>query len=398
MGAATARDRSVRPVDPMNGETRPIRVLQVVAPAPVGGLERVVELLTVGLHRRGHVVTLVPVFSDDDSSGGFVDRIRDAGVPIEEIRTRARAYLRERRAFRRICAENRPDLVHTHGYRPDVVDSGAARKLGISTLTTVHGYTGNDLKNRFYETLQKGVLRRFDAVVAVSEVLEEELRERPLGPGRVRCIPNAYAPRRNLFPAEEARRRLGARRDRFNAGWVGRISHEKGPDVLVEALEHLSDLPLTVHFLGDGRAASPLRERTRRGVPGTTRVRWHGTVPEAARLFPAFDVFVLSSRSEGTPMVLFEAMDSGVPVVATRVGGVPRVVTPETGSLVPPDDPEELAAALRAVHDDPGSARDRAVAARARLASRFGVDRWLARHEALYRELADGGRDVSGSP
>src|SRR5207244_2094763 len=92
---------------------------------------------------------------------------------------------------------------------------------------------------------------------------------------------------------------------------------------------------------------------------------WHGTLHDAARLFPAFDVFVLSSRTEGTPIVLFEAMASEVPVVATRVGGVPDILSAAEAALVPPNDPVALAAELRAVYRDPepaGSAALRGVA------------------------------------
>jgi glycosyltransferase involved in cell wall biosynthesis len=117
------------------------------------------------------------------------------------------------------------------------------------------------------------------------------------------------------------------------------------------------------------------------------RVLWHGPIPDAGRLFAAFDVFVLSSRTEGTPLVLFEAMAVGVPIVATCVGGVPDVVSPAEAALVRPDDPTALAAEIRSVYRNPAAAQRRARAARARLARAFSVPRWLDRYEAIYRRV-----------
>jgi glycosyltransferase involved in cell wall biosynthesis len=136
--------------------------------------------------------------------------------------------------------------------------------------------------------------------------------------------------------------------------------------------------------MGNGREQRSLAARARRlGVERL--VRWHGTVPDAGRHFAAFDVFVLSSRTEGTPIVLFEAMAAGVPIVATRVGGVPDVVSTTEAALVAPDDPFALAVAIRAAYCDPAAGRERAERARARLHRDFTTPPWLERYVAIYR-------------
>src|SRR5439155_1364987 len=108
-----------------------------------------------------------------------------------------------------------------------------------------------------------------------------------------------------------------------------------------------------------------------------------GVVPDAAPLFAAFDLFVLSSRTEGSPMVVFEAMAAGVPVIATDVGGVPEMLTPEEAVFVPPDHPAALAAAIRAAYRAPAAARARAARARERLCRDFGTERWCERYDGI---------------
>jgi glycosyltransferase involved in cell wall biosynthesis len=116
------------------------------------------------------------------------------------------------------------------------------------------------------------------------------------------------------------------------------------------------------------------------------RITWHGTVASAGRLMQAFDCFVLSSRTEGTPIVLLEAMAARVPVVATRVGGVPDVVTENEALLVPREDPEAIGHAIRRIITDPASAAQRAEAALHRLAD-FQPEPWLEKYESVYAAI-----------
>lgn len=361
-------------------------ILHVVAPGEFGGLEQVVQALASGQQRGGHRVHVAALLDSQRWDHPFVISLRRAGVPVTGFPLASRAYLRERAEVRAVCRRLRPDIVHTHGYRPDVVDAPIARRLRIPTVTTVHGFTGGGWKNRFYERLQLRAFRRFDAVVAVSRPQARQLAEVGLRSDQLHVVPNAWTPGGDFLGRKEARRVLGVSDVGFRIGWVGRLTREKGADVLVDALVHLGDLPVAASILGDGRERRDLRARAR-ALDVDTRIAWHGTLPEAARVFRAFDVFVLSSRSEGTPIALFEAMAAGVPVVAASVGGVPDVVTPAEALLVPPVNAGALAEAVRRVYQDPEAARLRVEAARQRLVQHFALSPWLARYEAIYRGL-----------
>jgi glycosyltransferase involved in cell wall biosynthesis len=365
-------------------ETR-LSILHVLAPGEAGGLESVVLSLAAGLAARGHDVGVVSVIEQESPEPSLHSLLSARGVNVRSIALPARAYGRERAAYREVFTTLRPDVVHTHGYRPDVLAGPVAGRLGIPRISTVHGFTGGDWKNHVYEFLQVRAFRHFDRIVAVSAPLERKLRSSGLRPGQVTLLPNAFAEPTNLVSRAESRARLGIGTDEVSIGWVGRLSPEKGLDVLLEALVQVPGATLSV--LGTGKQYDALvRQAERLGIKG--RIRWHGLIPDAARLYQAFDLFVLSSRTEGTPIALFEALAAGIPVVATAVGGVPDVVTEREALLVPSESPDALARAIASVLDQPDAARERATAARQRLQIRFALQPWLDRHETMYREVS----------
>jgi glycosyltransferase involved in cell wall biosynthesis len=145
-----------------------------------------------------------------------------------------------------------------------------------------------------------------------------------------------------------------------------------------------SDQRWRLSIVGDG----PERDRLQllaRDLGVESRVTWHGLVPNAGRLFAAFDAFVLSSRTEGTPISLLEAMHAEVPIVATRVGGVPDVVASEHAVLVASERPAEIARALHAIDQEPSAARQRSSRAKQRLITEFSAASWLETVEATYK-------------
>ena len=374
------------------GSAGPLSILHTIAPATVGGLERVVRELAVGHAGLGHDVHVAA--SVTDAAHPYLRVLRDAGVSVYPIVAAARGYLAERRKFRVLCETIRPDVVHSHGYRSDVLNSDIARKCGIPVMSTVHGFIGGDWKARMYERVQMRWLKGLDAVVAVSAPLATRLQARGVPRDRLSIIRNALEAPATLS-REEACGALALPTTGFNVGWVGRLSPEKGIDVFLDAVERLDDVPLLAVVVGDGPDRVRMEALVRAG-PLRDRVRFCGVVQEASRLLTAFDAFVLSSRTEGTPMVLLEAMAAGVPIVATRVGGVPDVVSPTEALLVPSGEPGAIADAVRAIRSDKRSALKRAEAARSRLEAVFSVPAWLNDYENVYRRLvasAHQGRD-----
>ena len=361
----------------------PLSILHVLAPADAGGLETVVQSLATGHSAMGHTVEIAAVL--DTPSSPFVQEARDAGLTVHVIDSPARSIRPERRGVRALLSQKRFDVLHSHGYRSDILDIGVARGFRVPSVTTLHGFSATDRKTRVYEWLQIRGARRASAIVAVSTNVADRLIAAGARRDSVHLIRNATIRTATQLDAQAARERLGLA-DGIHLGWIGRLSAEKGPDVMLEAMPYLTGLPVTLSFIGDGPDRPALEIRARQLGLGD-RVRFHGRVPHAAQLLNAFDVIVLSSRTEGTPIVVLEAMGARVPIVATRVGGVPDMLSASEAILVAPEDPSALAHAVRAALADMPAARERAERASSRLTTEFSTETWLERYETLYRSV-----------
>jgi glycosyltransferase involved in cell wall biosynthesis len=315
----------------------------------------------------------------------FIARLRSLGIPFTSIVVGTRSYAREYRALRALVARLKPGVIHTHGYRADIIGGAVAKANSIPTVSTVHGFTGGSKRNRFNQTLQCFALRFADAVIAVSKPLVEVLRTAGVPRERICLIPNGFGPPDKILTRAAAREKLGLADDAWVVGWVGRLSPEKGPDVMVSALAR-SHPAWRLSMIGDGRERHNLIAQAAKLGIGD-RMTLHGEVADAGAVFAAFDAFVLSSRTEGTPIALFEAMWANIPVVATAVGGIPDVVTSVHAFLVPPEQPGAIGDALNQIRRDPAGAANRAKEASYRLSQRFSLDAWVDAVDEAYRRV-----------
>jgi glycosyltransferase involved in cell wall biosynthesis len=346
-----------------------------------GGLERVVAMMSAG--QRANSVHVAAVLQPDDvNRHPFIEQLKQLGIPVTVIAVGARSYFREYRLLSALVARLQPAIVHTHGYRADLIGGVAARAHRVPIVTTVHGFTGGGRRNQLYEWLQLRALKRADAVIAVSSPLAKRLADDGVPTQKIHCIPNGFAPLVETVSRAIAREKLGIVTEALIVGWVGRLSREKGADIMLDALA-ASGPRWRLSIIGDGSEYVHLRQQAATlGI--TDRIAWHGPISNAGSLFSAFDAFVLSSRTEGTPISLFEAMSAGVPIVATRVGGVPDVVGTSDAILVSAEQPGAIAEALAELESDAAGATNRSVRARERLLSSFGRAAWLKAVDMVY--------------
>ena len=281
----------------------------------------------------------------------------------------------------------RPDMIHAHSAKAGVLARSAGFLCRVPVVYTPHAFpflmACGPRRREFYRWVERLARRGTAAVIAVSG--EEEVSALALGypPERVARIPNGVAPvdAGGIVVRDIASLRIG---------FMGRLTRQKGPDLLLDAMQEvIVHLPhVQVVFYGDGEMAAELRERAGQ-EPLSRHVRFAGPYAqsEAIRLLREVDIAVLPSRWEGCPYVLLEAFQAGVPVVAAGVGGVTDLVRHgENGLCVPPEDSEALGDALLTLLRDAALRRALAEGGRAALTA-FTLTQMVSRVEQVYREV-----------
>jgi glycosyltransferase involved in cell wall biosynthesis len=288
------------------------------------------------------------------------------------------------------------DVLCCHGYKANLLGRAAARRAGVPVVAVARGWTGENFKVRLYERLDRLTLARMDRVVCVSEGEAGKVRQAGVAAERVVVIRNAIRAERFARPAAGGRALLQGlfpTPRRLLVGAAGRLSPEKGFDVLVRAAERVCRQIPDVGFVlfGEGVLRDRLqRDITRAGLGG--RFVLAGQRDDLDALFPHLDLLVLPSHTEGLPNVALEAMAARLPVVATAVGGTPEVVEDGfTGALVPPGDAEALAWGITQVLASPRrEAMGRHGRERVLRDFTFAAQAWA--YERLFDGLTAGGR------
>lgn len=285
--------------------------------------------------------------------------------------------LRDVGAFRRMLRfirENRIDLIHAHLAYTATWAALASRITGVPSVATLHVAPPSQGVGRLRDRLMRFALRRWSsAVIAVSDALRQQY-----GDERFVVAHNGIDVDRFAGSREESRERIarefGIPRDAKIVTTVSVLREGKGVEVLLRAFEQVDDAYLLI--IGDG----PKREEWQ-GLARNDRIRWAGFRRDVDALLPGCDLFVLASFEDAFPTVLLEAMAAGLPVVASRVGGIPEITD---DVLIPPGDAGALANAMHELLADDERRRAMGAAARVRARERFSTAAWIARLEDIY--------------
>lgn len=273
------------------------------------------------------------------------------------------------------------DILHTHGYKSDIIGYFAARLAGIRLLSTPHGWSFNaGFKLRLYEQLDRAILKRFDMVVPLSEGLRESIG--PLSNDRMRVIGN-FVDLDSLVPPEPGDDRL--------VTYIGQLIERKRVQDLITALSILDDTRVRLQIIGDG----PLREElvgTAESLGLSERVDFLGFRSDRLQLLNRSGIMVLPSLMEGIPRALMEGMAMERFAIGTDIPGTRELITDQqTGILVPEKSPDKIAEAIAYVLDHPERAREMAIRGRERIESRHSAAAAAGQYRVLYQELTDRG-------
>ena len=377
-----------------------MRIVHLMASPFYGGPER--QMLGLARHLPSEVESAFVSFAEGGLAQAFLDQALWHGF---EVKTLVANTPRLFACIREVAGELRrlrADLVCCSGYKPDVVGWRAARRVGIPVVSISHGWTAATWKVRCYERLDRLILRWMDAVVCVSKAQAEKVRAAGVPEAEIVVIQNAIG--EDAFVAANAGKRAEmaqwfAQPPRWIIGAAGRFSPEKGFAVFIEAAAMVARQRPEAGFVlfGDGPLRGELeRLIAARGLNGKFGLA--GFRNDLSSFLPNLDVNVMSSYTEGLPVVLLEASAAGIPTVATAVGGIPEVLDDgQSGYLVPAGDAAALADRIIALVDNEVQRQAMGEFARARVRRDFSFAAMSRAYHELFRKLVSEAK-LAGEP
>ncbi|HKA92015.1 MAG TPA: glycosyltransferase [Haliangiales bacterium] len=365
----------------------PAHVAHVLSSFGMGGQERVALDLAASQVRAGYRVSAVSLAPPPD--GPLAAEFRAAGAEVDRVARPGPGFdpalvLRLGRWLRK----HRVDLTHTHNRMALIYGAPAAR---LARSAVVHTKHGRNRKGGTRLLAAKLAARLVDAFVAVSAETAEFARARgEVDERRLTVIPNGVELDR-FRPDPEARARvraeLGIDAGAWVVGTVGRIAGEKNQSLLLRAVAPLLGPQARLVVAGDGPLLPALSELAA-ALGIAPHVRLLGARRDVPSVLNALDAFVLSSTTEGLPLVIPEAMATGLPVVSTSVGGIPTVIDEgQTGFLVPAGDEAALRERVARLRDDPELARACGARARSAAVTRYSSERMQRDYIELYERI-----------
>jgi glycosyltransferase involved in cell wall biosynthesis len=357
-------------------------VLQLISSEGCYGAENMMLSLASALGRQGRHPVIALFEHRDSGHTVTAEQARRRGLPVELVACSGRWDTGVRSRIRIIANRYGVEVVHAHGYKADVYAYAAAGwQRRMTLVSTCHNWPDQRPLMRAYARLDRLVLRNFDGVAAVSEPVAGVLRSARIP---AETLPNGVELDR-FTSAPVLRRELPLDCDHV-AGFVGRLVPGKGGKVLLEAAQRvLAVRPRTAFvFAGDG----PCRVEWE-SIASQTGIARHvlftGLRNDMPGVYASFDVLVLPSYDEALPMCILEAMAAGCPVIATRVGSVPRAVIPGvTGVLTEPGDAAGLADALTRLLADADLRRRLGAQAREHVLRRFSAEAMASAYLEFY--------------
>lgn len=362
-----------------------LRVLEVLATLKRAGAEQMAVSLASRLDRTRFDCTVVALY--DPFEGGLEPVLHEHGIPARNLGKRRGFDPRIYPRLARLLREWRPNVIHTHSYIQRYVFPASIGCNARAIVHTVHNLAEKEVEP-FGRLVHRIAYRGGVRAVAVSEEVARSFHA-VYGFPPCATIPNGI---------DTSAYRRPEVRDRWRAAHgftpedtlivsAARLEPQKNPLALIDAFARVARERTHLLIAGDGSLRRACEEATsRRGLEDWIHLL--GIRDDVPDLLAAADLFALASDWEGHPLSVMEAMAAGLPVVATGVGGVPELVRDgESGLLVPANDPQALASALKRLIDAPGERRAMGEAA-ALQAERFSVDAMVAAYAALFEKLA----------
>lgn len=319
------------------------------------------------------------------------ERAISAEAEIEEVDDCGALDWRVLPRLLEICRRLNVEIWHAHDYKTNLLGLILRRFHPMRLVTTAHGWVEYTPRTRLYYLCDRWSMPRYERVICVSPDILEQCGRYGVRTDQSRLIDNAIDTDqfRRTTTVDDAKRRLGWPTGRLLLGGVGRLSEEKAFDDLIRVLDDVvkSGLDAGLVIVGEGRER-PALERLIQELHLSDRVRMLGFQSDLRPVYEAMDLFVLSSRREGLPNVVLEAMSLETPVVSTRVAGVPRLIEHgQNGLLVEIGDRRALGDAIQTALHNKSLRRRLASAGRKTIEDKFSFAVRMKKVASVYDEL-----------
>ncbi len=328
---------------------------------------------------------------DDPGFDSIRQRAAGLNAPLISVPDRGPLDLHVARQLLDICRREHVQIWHGHDYKSNLIGLMLRPFWPMRLVTTVHGWVQLTSRTPLYYAIDHLALKKYERIICVSSDLHDSCRKLGIADKKCLLLQNGIDTERfqRNRSRQFAKEHLGLPADSLLVGAMGRLSAEKGFDLLIRAAARLPTHghKFTLVIAGDGDQFEPLKQLISDLNCGD-RVRLLGFVQDTLTLFEAMDVFVLSSIREGLPNVILEAMAMGVPVISTRVAGIPSLIQNDrNGILIEPGSVDQIVDALDRVIRDESRRRTFEDAGRSTVQNHFSFRERMQKLARIYDEL-----------
>jgi glycosyltransferase involved in cell wall biosynthesis len=375
-------------------EVNKVRVLQFITPAGFYGAERWVLALANNINTDRVVCDLAVSKESPGQDLSVATHYPKSAGEVHYLSMSNRFDLRVVQRLVKLIKSRKIEVIHTHGYKSDILGLLAAKICRIRCVSTPHGFSGNvGLKLGAFIRVGTFMLRYFDAVVPLSEELIEDVKRVGVSAEKTQFI-------RNGVDLKEIDAVIARLRQEQGKGWqqqssgrivgfIGQLIPRKGLPDLLQVFDRLhgENCLTRLQLLGDGAQRQELEGQAAK-LNSVNAIEFLGFRSDRLALLSGFSVFVMTSSLEGIPRCMMEAMAVGVPIVAYDIPGVDQLIEHNiTGMLAPYGDKEELLRCCKKVLDNPGFAQQLTSAAREKVDKTYSAARMAEEYEVLFRQI-----------
>jgi glycosyltransferase involved in cell wall biosynthesis len=375
-----------------------INVLQFICPAGFYGAEMWVLALAKSIDPQRINCHLAITLESEKQNIELYKRFQSLGLESHQIKIRGRFDPLAIPKLSRLIKQKKIDIIHTHGYKSDILGLIAARIVGIKSVATPHGFeNAPDLKLQAFIRLGCLALKHFDCVAPLSEELRSDMKNIKVRTEKIHLIMNGV----DLEEIESERNRLSSsplypERNEKRIGYLGQIAYRKNVDDLLKTFDLLyqDHKNIRLILIGDGAKRSELEEKAK-SMPSSSQIEFLGYRDDRLRFLKEMDLFSMTSSLEGIPRCMMEAMAMEVPVASYNIPGVDKlIIHKKTGLLAEFGHVEDLKKCWEQLLFDGKFSAQMARNGRKHVIENFSAKRMAEEYTKLYQDMVTEGHSA----